>query len=283
MTGATTAVFVAARHGRTCSGHGRPPPAGPRAPGATLEQACRPRSVGRDPGARATLPRLPSWADHDANRSSVHDPSPLTNARAGHSDVEEEPASALVTRRESVEKPGRADGVRAGVMDTATQRPVRGDEQNRSGCSRRHGGERVVPAARGVNDLHAVDDPLLDAATCCALQDHHDGTRQPTRGRRSTNALHELAGGSRPVPPPTGRAGADDICRINEEHRDRVGSWSPGARALPASRAGGACSPAVAEGSHSRGGHRHDQGVGIRALEPERSFGRGRRRSGTVA
>jgi hypothetical protein len=78
--------------------------------------------------------------------------------------------------------------------------------------------ERVVSAASGMDDRHAVDNARLHSIASFPFEDHHHRGSQPARSQGCTHLLDECSGCSRSVPPPAGRSGAHDVRCIDEKH-----------------------------------------------------------------
>ncbi|MGO8862619.1 MAG: hypothetical protein ACLQRH_17945 [Acidimicrobiales bacterium] len=98
------------------------------------------------------------------------------------------------------------------------------------GSDRKNG---VVPAARRMHYGDAVGHPRPYAATSSPFEDHHNGSGQAARSRRSTNSFDERTGCSRSIPPPAVRPGPNHVCSIDEEHcssitgHRRIGAVGP--------------------------------------------------------
>ena len=82
--------------------------------------------------------------------------------------------------------------------------------------------EGVVSAPRRMNDGDVIGNPRVDAATGGSLEDHDDGSGDPTLVHRGADSLDEGPGRPGSVPPPTGRPGSDHIGRVDEEHHSSI-------------------------------------------------------------
>lgn len=80
------------------------------------------------------------------------------------------------------------------------------------------GKERIVTAARCMNDRDTVDRARLDATASRPLEYYNHGFRKPSRSRAATNSSHERSNYAWPIPPPAIRARPDHIRRIDEKH-----------------------------------------------------------------
>ena len=78
--------------------------------------------------------------------------------------------------------------------------------------------QSVVPGTWGVNDLHPI--ALAWGNTVLGRPFEHDNHRRrdPISGGGGTDASNEIPGRARPIPPPAGRPGADDIGGVDEQH-----------------------------------------------------------------
>jgi hypothetical protein len=99
-------------------------------------------------------------------------------------------------------QPVRADDLDAGSAHTVAKSAIGRYEDHRfCGCSRDRG-QGVVAFAGCVNDLDALGETFVDAATGCSFDHHDDRLRYYTGGRGGANAVDQLAGGTGSVTPP---------------------------------------------------------------------------------
>ena len=121
------------------------------------------------------------------------------------------------SRVKYIDEPSRADHLGSQGHGSLSQRTVRRHQGHLTGRVGRNRQQRVVTATQRVQDGHSVDLAYLDAAAGTAFEDHHHGLGQATVPHRSAHLLHQLAGCSRSILPPTVGPRADHVGRVHQK------------------------------------------------------------------
>jgi len=140
----------------------------------------------------------------------------------------------LAVEPDTVDEPAGADGLRAHPPHALVQTAVGADEHDARRCGCGLLDQSVVAIVRGVDDTHAADVFLGGTGAGGAFEDDHGRNRDSPVFRRLTELFDELARRARPVPPPSGGLGPDDIGGVDQQHvpeRSRTGPVTGHSRA----------------------------------------------------
>ena len=102
---------------------------------------------------------------------------------------------------------------------------VRGDDRDVMTVAyavRHQLGDRVVTAAGSMSDPYAALLALVDPASRCAFEHHHNRRLQPAGLDGVDELPAQVRGGLATVPPPAVRARTHDIGRIHDKHRHMI-------------------------------------------------------------
>lgn len=119
------------------------------------------------------------------------------------------------------EQPARPDDLRVVSADPCSQRTIGGGHDDLA-VGPGDGRDRVVTLTRGMDDRHTAHVGLRCPGARLAFE--HDGHRlaEPPRGHRRTDLRREGSGRTRPIAPPSGGAGPDDVSGVDHQHTNSV-------------------------------------------------------------
>ncbi len=123
---------------------------------------------------------------------------------------------------EAAVEPARPHGLGTQLPHALEEQAVGADHDDAAGGRRGLGNESVIAIVDGVYNAHAVDIFLRGAGSGDAFEDDHSRQWEPPEPRGIAELLDELARRTRPVPPPPGGPGPNDIGAVNHEHAPKV-------------------------------------------------------------
>ncbi len=120
---------------------------------------------------------------------------------------------------EQIEEPVGPDDNGSQGLGPLPQFAIRCDESDRLiGCLCHDIDERVIAAALGMHDRHAIGETTRHTLASLALEDHDDRLVRPPRLDSCSYLFHEGARCPGSIPPPTGWTRSDHIGCVDNEH-----------------------------------------------------------------